>query len=210
MNATDDRYEPTPPPAGSPDPTATRPIASTAPEPAAQPAPPPAAGYRRLLPAAVADPRSKSPVLACILSAMPGLGQVYVGYYQRGFAHALIVATLITLLALDVGDLTPLLAIFMAFFWLYNIIDAGRRATLYNQALIGTEDIDLPSDFKMPGFQGSIFGGLILIGAGFILLMHTQFDYSLAWIEDWWPVAPMLLGLYLVVKAIQERGAGTE
>jgi hypothetical protein len=198
MNATDDHYESTP-------------AQAVAPEPAAQAPRQPAAEYRRpALPPTVADPRAKSSILACVLSAMPGLGQVYVGYYQRGFAHAIIVACLITLLALDLGNLTPLAAIFMAFFWLYNIIDAGRRATLYNQALIGTENIDLPGDLKMPGFQGSIFGGMILIGVGFILLMHTQFGFSLTWIEDWWPVAPMLLGVYLMIKAIQERGAKAE
>ena len=39
------------------------------------------------------DPRSKSPALAAILSMMPGLGQVYIGYYQRGFVHILVIAS---------------------------------------------------------------------------------------------------------------------
>ena len=155
------------------------------------------------------DPRAKSPALACFLSIMPGLGQVYVGYYQRGFIHALVVASLIALLAADVGALIPLAAIFMAFFWLYNIIDAGRRAAFYNQALAGQEEIDLPSDFKLPGFGGSIFGGSVLIVAGFLLLLHTRFDMSLDWIEEWWPVAPIALGVYLLVKAIQERSGAS-
>jgi hypothetical protein len=167
--------------------------------------------YRRSpLTPTVADPRAKSSILACVLSAMPGLGQVYVGYYQRGFVHIVVAASLITLLAQGLGTITPLVGLFLAFFWMYNIIDAGRRAALYNQALIGTENIDLPGDLKMPGFQGSIFGGVILIGAGFILLLHTQFGYSLTWIENWWPVAPMLLGVYLMIKALRERGSKTE
>src|SRR2546426_12676916 len=70
------------------------------------------------------DTRSKSPALAAVLSMMPGLGQVYVGYYQRGFVHAAVVATLVTILASGTLDrLNPLLALFMSFFWLYNIID---------------------------------------------------------------------------------------
>jgi TM2 domain-containing membrane protein YozV len=44
------------------------------------------------------DPRRKSPLFATFLSAMPGLGQVYVGYYQRGFINAVVVGTLIALL----------------------------------------------------------------------------------------------------------------
>jgi hypothetical protein len=81
------------------------------------------------------DSRSKSPAFAAILSAMPGLGQVYVGYYQRGFVHAGVVATLITIISSGaVEKLVPLLALFMAFFWLYNIIDAARRAPLHRSA----------------------------------------------------------------------------
>ena len=47
-----------------------------------------------------------------------------------------VVGTAISLLASEsVMPLAPLLGIFLAFFWLYNIVDAGRRATFYNHAL---------------------------------------------------------------------------
>lgn len=158
------------------------------------------------LPMQMRDPRAKSPALAAILSMMPGLGQVYVGYYQRGFIHAVVVASIITLLAGDmVGKLTPLFAVFMSFFWLYNIIDAARRASLYNQYLAGNPAVDLPADFKMPRSGGSIFGGACLIAIGFILLLHTRFGMSLDWVEYWWPVAPMIFGFYLLAQAIRER-----
>jgi hypothetical protein len=153
----------------------------------------------------VRDPREKSVPLACILSLMPGLGQVYVGYYQRGFIHSLVVAALITALSTnDLRDLTPLFAMFLCFFWLYNVIDAGRRASLYNQALLGSESIELPRDFALP-LRGSVWGGLLLIAAGGILLSNTRFGISLEWVEEWWPVAPILFGIYLLVKAIQDR-----
>ena len=170
-------------------------------------APPYGAGYAP--PRVTAqDPRAKSPALACFLSMMPGLGQVYVGYYQRGFVHALVVSGLIALLASDVlGALTPLAALFMAFFWLYNIIDAGRRASLYNQLLAGTETIDLPKDFGKPSPGGMLFGGLALIAGGVLVLLHTQMGMSLDWVKDWWPVAPILFGVYLLVRGFQERGS---
>jgi hypothetical protein len=28
---------------------------------------------------------------------------------------------------------------------------------------------------------------------------------SLAWVEDWWPVAPILVGVYLVGLAVRDR-----
>jgi len=154
----------------------------------------------------------KSPFLACFLSVMPGLGQVYVGYYRRGFVHAIVVASMITLLATDIDSLAPLVAIFLAFFWMYNIIDAGRRAAYYNHVVAGGETFDMPADFATPGMQGSIFGGLLLIAAGVIFLSHTVWGVPLDWMEDWWPVAPILFGVYLVFKAILDRtkaGAAT-
>jgi hypothetical protein len=157
-------------------------------------------------PPALRDPRSRSPWLASILSLVPGLGQVYLGYYQRGFVHAIVVASLMSLLvSTEFGPLHPLGVVFMVFFWLYNVIDAGRRASLYNLALVGTEPIEPPRDFSMPGFRGSILGGVILILAGAILLSHTRFAVPLDWVEDWWPLALILFGLYLLVRAIQER-----
>ena len=156
------------------------------------------------------DPRAKSPALAMILSAMPGLGQIYVGYYQRGFVHALVVGSTITMITILAGSyrsqgLIPLCAMFLAFFWLYNIIDAGRRASLYNQMLAGSKSIEMPKDFVMPAFRGSIFGGLLLIGIGTILLLNTRWEISLEWIGEWWPVMLMIFGAYLLVRAVQER-----
>jgi len=154
------------------------------------------------------DPRSKSPALAAVLSLMPGLGQVYVGYYQRGFAHLIVVAGIITLLASGAIDaLTPLFGLFLAFFWLYNVIDAARRASFYNEALAGRSSIELPQDFKMPGFQGSIAGGAALMLVGFILLLNTRFGVSLDWVEEWWPAAPILFGAFLLYRAVQDRRA---
>jgi len=154
-----------------------------------------------------ADPRQKSPFLASLLSVVPGLGQVYTGFYQRGFLNAIVIAGLITLLAASgtPGSLIPLLSVFLGFFWLYNIVDAGRRATLCNLALQGGAELELPADFKSPGFSGSIPGGLAIVAAGFVLLANTAFGYSLDWVADWWPAGLVIFGGYLVYKAVRER-----
>lgn len=198
-----------PPNPGQPE---TPAAAATAPQRGAGPAQAAAAdptGFKPLTGAVLPDPRLKSATLAMVLSAVPGLGQIYVGYYQRGFVHALTVASIITFLAnARVGNgLIPLFGLFLAFFWLYNIIDAGRRASLYNQFLAGSETIEMPSDFGSPRFGGSIFGGMLLILGGFVLLLHTHWDVSLDWIEEWWPALPMIGGVWLITRAIQERSA---
>ena len=102
----------------------------------------------------------------------------------------------------------PLLSIFLAFFFIYNVVDAGRRAIYYNLALDGVEGIEMPSmNLSVPSFGGSFAGGLALMGLGVVLLANTRFGVSLDWIEEWWPVAPILVGAYLLTKALQERKA---
>lgn len=166
---------------------------------------PPASQYLSIL-----DSRRKSPGLACFLSLMPGLGQVYVGYYQRGFVHAVVVATLMTILSADLEELTPMTAMFLVFFWLYNIIDAGRRAALYNEVLAGRTGIQLPADLMLPGLGGSMLGGAVVALVGALLLAHTAFGMSLSWLKEWWPVGLILFGAFLFIKARMDRPANTE
>lgn len=154
------------------------------------------------------DPLRRSPFLATLLSFVPGLGQVYVGYYQLGFIHAIVISVILALLASgDLGPLIPLLSVFMGFFWLYNVVDAGRRAILVNEALAGRGDFKLPKDFTAPGLQGTVLGGSILVGIGFLILARTLFGVSLEWMESWWPVAIVAFGAYLIIKARSDGGS---
>jgi len=147
----------------------------------------------------------KSAAAAGWLSIMPGMGQIYLGYYQRGFIHILICATLITALSHNAGSLAPLLGIFLSFFWVYNIIDASRRAALVNRAIAGLHGSDLPDDFKMPGAGGGMGTGIILTVMGFLIFMSTKFDMSLDWLEEWWPLALVAGGIYLIRKNINKN-----
>ncbi len=157
------------------------------------------------------DPRRKSPTLALVLSAMPGLGQVYVGYYQQGFANAVIIASLITMLVNEaVRGAEPLFGLFLAFYWLYNAVDAWRRAVFYNNALAGVGPATLPEDFTIASGRGSLGGGLALIVVGVVLLSHTLFNVPLDWLERWWPVAFLLVGAWLAYPAVMARSKRRE
>jgi hypothetical protein len=151
------------------------------------------------------DPRLKSVALATIMSAVPGLGQCYVGYYQQGFINILVVASLIALLHQGIEPLQPLLGFFLAFFWLFNIVDAARRATFYNEALVGLRPMPLPDTMQFPARQGSLVGGVGLILLGALLFAHTRFGMSLHWVERWWPAAIILVGAYLIYKSVMEQ-----
>lgn len=148
------------------------------------------------------DPRLRSTALATLLSLMPGLGQVYLGYTQQGFINVLVVGSTIAILSRNIGGLEPLLGLFLAFFWLYNIVDANRRAVLLNQRILGLAPGALPEDVS-PEIRGSVLGGLALIVAGVLALAHLRFGLSMAWVERWWPVALIGFGIYLVWKAVK-------
>lgn len=151
------------------------------------------------------DPRQKSPRMAALLSVIPGLGQVYIGYYTRGFV---LVSSMLMfgLVAGSTPSIEPVPQFAMMFIWLFNIIDAGRMAAMYNQAVAGKQLIELPDDFKMPAMGGSILGGAILVAFGLVALSSTLLGLSLEWIENWWPVFPIAVGAYLLYRGIQERG----
>jgi hypothetical protein len=150
------------------------------------------------------DARRKSPVLATLMSLMPGLGQIYIGYYQQGFINIVVIAGLISLLNYDgISDnLKPFLALFMAFYWLYNMVDAYRKSTFYNQVLAGLGTLDMPEGEQLPGARGSLAGGVVMIAAGGIALAHTRFGMPIDWIERWWPMALILMGAYLLYQSL--------
>ncbi len=174
-------------------------------EPAARPAP--GAGRRDFYD----DPRRKSPVLALVLSLMPGVGQIYVGYYQQGFTNALVVASIIALLNSElVRGAEPLFGLFLAFFWFYNVVDAWRRATFYNNALAGIGPATLPEDFAVTSGHGTLAGGLALVVIGAIALSHTLFGMPLEWIEKWWPLALIGVGAWLAYPAMARKKKSTD
>ncbi len=169
-------------------------------------APPPPAASAPVYPAAPGARRPnlpyKSPVLATVLSLMPGLGQIYTGYYQHGFIFVLIPAAIIALLSSGAAHgLEPLLGMFLAFFWIFNMVDANRRAAHYNRALEGLGAAEIPEDFQMPGAKGSVPAGLILIVLGGLILMDLNTNWSMEWVENWWPIILVIFGGWLVFKA---------
>jgi hypothetical protein len=152
----------------------------------------------------VANPLRKSAVLATLLSMFPGLGQVYVGYYQVGFAFGLTMITTIAMLASQFGrGKEPFLGVFLAFFWIFNMIDANRRAQHYNRSVEGLKGEEIPEGFKTAGGLGSVPVGVILVVVGGLFILDLNFGVSLSWIEDWWPLAIVAFGIYLIRKGRQ-------
>lgn len=154
--------------------------------------------------------RRKSPVLAAILSIFPGLGQVYVGAYRRGFTYVGIFAGLIVLLSSgSARGIEPGIGVMMSFFFLYNMIDASRLAQLFNDAADGITTEELRREFIAGiGQRGSIGGGVALFVGGMLFLLHVWFDMPMEWIADWWPLVPVGLGAWLIYAGIRDKRKG--
>ncbi|MEQ8954300.1 MAG: DUF5668 domain-containing protein [Gammaproteobacteria bacterium] len=155
----------------------------------------------------IRDPRYKSPAFAGFLSVMPGLGQIYVGYYNQGFTNVFVAGGTLSFLIWSGGDAPyiPLGIVFLIFFELFNIIDAFRKALFYNLILDGVEDVELPDQQSRAAPQtpikGSYVGGVALLVFGVVALSNTAFGLSLDWVESWWPLVPIAFGAYLLYLA---------
>lgn len=156
------------------------------------------------------DPRRKSPFTAALLSVIPGLGNIYIGYYVRGFVTVATIMMLGVMAGLTANEIGPVFGMAAFFVWLFNIIDAGRMAALYNHAMAGRDSIELPEDFKLPTMGGSIVGGAVLLLFGAIAMSNTVFGIRLDWLETWWPIFPLALGGYLFVRGVKDYQEGQQ
>ncbi len=149
----------------------------------------------------------KSPVIAAVLSAiLPGLGNLYLGYYRMAFLQILVFAGTITLLAAEsLPGAEPLLGIFVSFWWFFGVIDAHRRAKLFNYFLLRGENApELDGDIDLPG-SGSLGGGILAVALGILLFLHTRFGLDLRWMAEWWPLAVVGFGIWLIYQARQQK-----
>jgi len=154
------------------------------PPPVYAPAPAPTAALRR------------SPGVAVVLGFFPGLGHLYLGLYQRGLAFFLAFAAAIWMANhSDVGILIP-------FIWFFNVIDAYRQAVLLNQA---AETGIAPEPLKLPRQSGSVGFAVFLLVLGLLLLYNQFYPLDLTFLVDWWPLALVIAGAYMLVKHFLEQ-----
>src|ERR1700688_1459002 len=184
-------------------------MAGTAP-PAAAPfapnAPGGAAGYASAPP--IAPGSGPNPALAGVLAGFfPfGVGAVYTGQYAKGLAHLAIFVLLIAgASASDHGHseaLGIICGLGIAFFYVYQIIDAVRSAKAIQMAQPIPDPFGLAATFsggekietsKIP------MGAIVLILLGVLFLLHTMglMEYGL---DRFWPVILIAVGGWLFAR----------
>jgi hypothetical protein len=188
----DNRYENQAPPAAIPAPLATEPA------------------LPRTVPTVIVE--KKSPGLAGFLSAIfPGLGQLYLGLYQRAFKIAGTVVVCIWLITVDFmgGHLTPLLGLAIMFFWFFGIIDSVRQAKAINAGYVEAGGLASEKTLRVAREStSSLTWGVILVGIGTLWLLDRYVDLDAFWavVGDWLaPVAFILFGVILITTYVIKK-----
>jgi hypothetical protein len=135
-----------------------------------------------------------------------GVGAVYTGQYAKGLAHLAIFVLLIAGCNAADSDHSTMLGVFcgigLAFFYVYQIIDAVRSAKAIQTAQPIPDPFGLASTFsvgekietsKIPS------GAIVLILVGVVFLLHTL-GLAEFGLERYWPVILIGVGGWLFAR----------
>jgi hypothetical protein len=145
-----------------------------------------------------------NPTVAGILAGFfPfGVGAVYCSQYAKGLAHLLIFGLLI--FASDhAGNWDALFGIAIAFFYVYQIIDAVRTARALQEGQPAPDPFGLAQAFSM-GERSEAKNipvvAIILIGLGVLFLLHTMNIWEFG-LDRFWPLILIFLGAWMFARA---------
>ncbi|MBZ5627773.1 MAG: B-box zinc finger protein [Acidobacteriia bacterium] len=155
-----------------------------------------------------------SPGLAGVLAGFfPfGVGAVYNGQYAKGLAHMLIFVALIFGVSqadANGGALGPVFGLGIAFFYIYQIIDAVRSAHAIRAGQPAPDPFGLAKAFgsgERVDFNRIPVGALVLIGLGVLFLLNTMGLFHTYWIHRLWPLILIAIGVWLFVKRFTPPG----
>jgi hypothetical protein len=160
-----------------------------------------------------------NPALAGILSLLPGMGAVYCAQYAKGLAHFLIFVGIIV--GLTHGILPVFLGIGLAFFYVYQIIDAVRTAHAVQAGMPVPDPFGLASTFSAvdprpaTGYATAPVSpepakiptaAVILIGLGVLFLLQTAGVFSFDF-DRIWPLILIGLGAWLIAVRLGYLGS---
>ena len=148
----------------------------------------------------------KSPALAGVLSGfIPGTGALYNGQILKGIVFLITFPGLITMQ--QHGSAQPFVALLLAGFYIYQIIDAIQTAKLINRIALkeGEAEEEKIEEFPKAVKAGSVFWGAFLMGLGGIFLLANFEVLSYGTIFDFWPLAVIAVGIKLVVDYFSKK-----
>ncbi len=138
---------------------------------------------------------SDSPKRAALCSLIPGMGAVYNSQYLKALTFFAVFAALV-ILADEVHGVFG----FGAFaFLVFTMFDSYRTAEMRARARL-----EMSTPLQLSGKDRSVVAwGIFLIVLGILIMLRNIIPYDI--LHHYWPVVFILLGAYLVWRALQER-----
>jgi hypothetical protein len=143
--------------------------------------------------------RRSSPLIATLLSIVPGLGAAYNGQTSKAIVHFALFASFFQMAVVTDGMAFFVLGLFGTL--LFAAVDACRTAQLLRAGLAP----DAEEDVIARRLYGNPFAwGLTLLVLGTIFLLHTMLGIQLP-VRQFLPVALVALGAYMLVDYVGRR-----
>ncbi len=153
-----------------------------------------------------------SPALAVILAVFfPfGVASVYLGQYAKGLAHMIIFAVLVWAASGSGSAAETLFGLGIAFYYVYQIIDAHRSAKALQLGQPAPDPFGLSRTFSA-GEKVDVsrlpVGAVVLIIIGVLFLLHNAGLFRMWWIGHLWPLVLIGLGVWMFLR-LSGRVAG--
>ena len=136
-----------------------------------------------------------------------GVASVYLGQYAKGLVHLVIFAFLV--MGANHGrGAEAFFGIAIAFFYIYQIVDAHRSAHAIARGESAPDPFGLGralgTEHLSP--QNVPIGAIILIAVGAIFLLQNIGLFHFHWIGKLWPLILIALGIRIFLRAQGPRG----
>jgi hypothetical protein len=138
-----------------------------------------------------------SPGLALFLGTIPGVGAIYNGQYAKGLVHAIIWGMLMSIAnSRAANGLEPIFVMLVIAWWAYMAFESYHTA---RKRQAGEPVDEYSSILDLRGGRSHVpLAGVILIGLGAVLLLHTLDLFDFERVTRFWPVLLIALGVYLL------------
>jgi hypothetical protein len=137
-----------------------------------------------------------SPGLALFLGLIPGVGAIYNGQYAKGMVHAVVWGVLMSIAdSRAAHGLEPIFVMGVIAWMAYMAFEAYHTA---RKRRMGEPVDEYSSLIDLRGRHNVPVAGILLIGLGILLLLHTLELLDFEYVVRYWPVLLIAAGAYLL------------
>ena len=155
------------------------------------------------------DPRTKSPLLAAILSAFfPGSGFIYLGMIARGVTYMIAMAALIVAVV-NISEYNAwemeivMLALMLGGIYFFQIFDSFKAAS--KTTAIRKRSAESPGS---GGDTPSLFGSVLILVIGVLFQLNNLDMLDFDQIVRLWPLVLIGLGIHIMISNQSARKGG--